>query len=352
MNAYLHTSRRRGLTLIELLVAVGLIMILVALAIPTLKFALDDRKTREASRILNAFAAGAKSRAAEKGRPVGIWFERHNKNPGAALRLFMAEVAPPYSGDVVGALARVSRIVGGGVAECELDALTAGSFQFLVQQGDIQVGDTIRFDYTNPDYEITSIDVTTNPSNPTIQFRNSSVPLPPTVAPGSQPPGVPFQITRRPVRSMVGSVELPESVAVDLTYSGFGVAGTELEPGSPAPGPQDTRPVVVMFDPGGGIDRVYFRGTVVRPSTSVHFLIGVLEQVGNRYLDPQNSSAGNPDLHIDNLEDPASLWVSLGQITGSVTSSENREVLRSWGLSRKVNEARLIARRSQAMGGR
>lgn len=101
------TRCKRGVTLVELLVVIGIMILLVAIAVPTLRPLTEGRKTREASRGVNVFFQAARSRAIKTGRPVGVMFDRLARHPQACTLLRQAEVPPPYSGNVEGAIVRV-----------------------------------------------------------------------------------------------------------------------------------------------------------------------------------------------------------------------------------------------------
>ena len=103
-------STRAGMTLVELLVVLMIVSLLILAAVPLMRNNLEGRKIREASRGMNMFIAGAKARAAELGRPVGVWIERRGDVFGTddsrqSLQVFMAEVPPPYAGDTLDARA-------------------------------------------------------------------------------------------------------------------------------------------------------------------------------------------------------------------------------------------------------
>ena len=96
---------RHGMTLVELLIVVTIMTILLAVAIPRIRPAFQDRNLREASRQVNTFFAGARARAQTVGRPVGVWIEpidTTETGSRAAQQLYMAEVAAPFSGGLLG----------------------------------------------------------------------------------------------------------------------------------------------------------------------------------------------------------------------------------------------------------
>lgn len=100
--------KRRGMTLIELLMVCFILVLFVALAAPLLRPATADRKVREAARQLNAYIAEAKAYAAQRGRPVGLAFDRAQATDEGArdsniiTRMYIAESPPIYAGDTLG----------------------------------------------------------------------------------------------------------------------------------------------------------------------------------------------------------------------------------------------------------
>ena len=108
MSRCFSTSRggsHRGLTLVELMVTMGIAAVLLAIALPTIKFTIESSKVREASRQVNGLFASAKARASSTGRAVGIWLERDPGNYNVCTKLYLTEVPQPYAGQVI-ALAR------------------------------------------------------------------------------------------------------------------------------------------------------------------------------------------------------------------------------------------------------
>src|SRR5262245_39122878 len=61
-----------GYTLAELLIVMTIMLMLMAITLPTVRRVMEDGKVREASRQLNAYFAMAKSRALLTGRPCGV----------------------------------------------------------------------------------------------------------------------------------------------------------------------------------------------------------------------------------------------------------------------------------------
>ena len=115
---------KRGLTLPELMVVIAIALVLAATLIPTVSSLVRNAAVRESSRTLSAYIAGARARAAELQRPVGIWLERFEDTidttnqitqgsallrggPFQTLNIHLAEVPRPFNGDFANSMARV-----------------------------------------------------------------------------------------------------------------------------------------------------------------------------------------------------------------------------------------------------
>ena len=391
-NARSRVSPRLGMTLTELLVVIMIMAFLLGAALPVMRVAMEDRAMREASRQLNTYVQLAKSQAAEKGRPVGLWLETQSLPEGTPAdarycqQLFIAETPPPYAGDMVGARARTfdawNNAVGpnnpvapalvnptgtppippDGVADtAEFDASSA-SLPLLVG-----IGDTIKFNYQGHLYEITdvaanvaSLDSTVTTLVHRITFHHATVypfgrpyPLPLPANPNrwlydyeipkhiSPPINVllPFQILRSPQKSSVTPMEFSGGAVIDLSVSGVGLTGREFATA--------TTPVIIMFSPTGSVDRILGQGMPVIPPSTIHLLIGSLSNM----MEPgENSTAFSVDYN-KNLEVTANLWVSISLHTGTVVTAQNAWEPRA-DFNASLGAAREFAQQSDAMGGR
>ena len=99
---------RGGMTLIELLMVVFILLLVTAIAIPVMRPAMEGRRIREAARAMNVYLGSARGRAAEIGRPCGVLIERYDGNPQLAMTLHQAEVPPPYAGDLDNAVIKLT----------------------------------------------------------------------------------------------------------------------------------------------------------------------------------------------------------------------------------------------------
>jgi len=384
-------SQRRphpGLTMVELLIVVAVMVILMGMALPMMRTGIEGRRLREAARQVNTGVTLAKALAAETGRPAGLVIDTEalpeDPKKRFARRLYLAETPPPYAGDVVGAAASI--LSGGGVLQARFNDDGFSSNLPNV----VKVGDFVRFDYRNPVYVVTAItEDTSTPPNTRYILNLSGKPWPTNGA------LVPYQFTRLPEKSSSTPMELPVGTVIDMNYSGFGLAGPVWTPGTPCPvcyycrptspngywyvvttpgttgaaeptwtavvgdtvtdgtsnpvtwrcvgpGPVvdynsvtpavDPYPVTLVFGASGRMATLMgLNGNVASaPTQTLHLLIGNLENLG--------------DL---NLADPATLWVSIGHLNGRVTTAES-------GVSasaQTIQAAREFAQLAQGKGG-
>ena len=303
MSTRTSRAQRLGFTLIELLVVVAILIILVGVLTTALQPVLAGKEIREAARSLNAFFAASVARAAETGRPAGVWIERSSANTNGAFDVFFADVPPLYAGDFVNDRATFT-----STTQVTLPAGQASVAGF------IGVGDRIRFDFSGPWYEITTV------SGLNITYLLGGHPAPPHTT------TVPFQVLRGPRKSLVSPMQLPSNTVIDLANSGVGASGTQFNNAT------QTDPVVIMFSPDASIDRIYYHdGTAYagrKLTAMLHVLVGRSGQIG-----AGNLGAGPND----------NRWVSVNHQTGRVITTEN--------MGGSVSNARLFATSGQGMGG-
>jgi prepilin-type N-terminal cleavage/methylation domain-containing protein len=334
MARELHIRKHRhGMTLVELLVVIGIMTLLMAVSIPMIRPAFQDRYVREAGRQVNAFFSSAQSRAAELGRPVAVWIERVDASElGSrhATRLYLADVAPSFTGATLDSRATVSSagiINFSAVDQQVLTTLLALGERF-----------TIKFDHKGFLYH-------GKRSGPLVW--EILVPLGVPAGAEAGGPGLTYELTRGPSRSTAAPLALPGDSVIDLSVSGIGPTGNEFDSVTVAPWTES--PVIVSFAPSGRVEYVYMAGTAMRPFAPIHFLIGRKSRVVN----PFTSSVANPV--TANLADPACLWITISERTGTVLSSDNADTSQLPPVATvpvRIGAARELARMSRQKGGR
>jgi type II secretory pathway pseudopilin PulG len=330
------------MTLIELLMVISILTVLLAVSIPMIRPAFQDRNLREAARQVNIFFAGAKARAAEQGRPVGVWIERFDPTTELgtrhATRLYMAEVAASFTGASLDSRATVTPT--GIVGTLNLPAADDMILRTIIAPGEKF---TIKFDHKGFDY---------------FGLRQAAgpfeiqIPLGVPAGAAATGPGLTYEITRGPTRSSVSPLTLPGDSVIDLSLSGTGTTGREMD--SAAVAPWVATPIIIMFAPTGRVDYVYLAGKAFQPFAPLHLLIGRKAKVVN----PLTTDVANPQ--TTNLGDPTSLWITISERTGSILTSDNADTSfvppatppPPFDPSVRLKAAREFARSSVQKGGR
>jgi len=294
-----HNPMRQGVTLVELLVVISILLVLTAVAVPMMQPSLEGRRTREAARAIHVYFTSARIRAMETGRPVGVMFDRLPEQAEACRVLRQAEVPPPYAGDFAN-----SRI--------HIESANVGTMSATVSfptgdavGGMIQPGDLLRLNYQGHFWRIESI------NGGTWKFSSETAAFPPGFD-SSVSIDLPFQIFRQPVPSAAAPLQLPAGAVIDLVAS-----GTDSLPNLPPAGAADRTPVVVMFSPTGSVDRVYYGGLGFRVTEPIFLLVG---KWGRMPLAVGGGASAEDGLL--NYQDITNLWVALTPQTGLVTVAQ------------------------------
>jgi prepilin-type N-terminal cleavage/methylation domain-containing protein len=330
---------RRGMTLVELLMTLTIMTVLLAVSIPVIRPAFEDRTLREAARQVNAFFAGARARAAATGRPVGVWLDRKvdaSNGTSYCSELFMAEAAPPFSGATINSRAQVNASTG----ELVLSTVDQSVLRTLLHVNEVF---RIQFDFKGPRY---------------FGRRNGAAPefaidisggVPPGTEVAANNRGLAYAITRAPTKSSVAPLVLPGDAVIDLEASGLGSDGNQMRAN---PDPDNPLPIVVEFSPSGTVDYVFLNNVSLEPFSPVFLLLGRRSKVVP--ADPDAVNLSDPE--ISNLADAKNLWMIVGHRTGSVVTTECADTSfmpnDATAASDRIRAAREIARSMVRMGGR
>lgn len=332
--------RRSGLTLVELMVLIAVIVIVTAVMVPSVKFLTADRKIREAAREMNAFISSVQSDAMQTGSG-GIWIERDPNSPNTATRLYRVKSPPPYTGDFFGAVVQIveadanpAEILDGldnepntilddlFYADIRFSMASAASSIFLIEPGD-----RIQFDQKGNWFTITAAPTDIGDPDWTSTIRVVSTKGPINVVPAGNPITVSFKVRRVPKRSTVGYLDLPTSTMIDLARSGFtvidvdnnglfddgAIQGNEfLDQGAGGP-------VIIAFGEDGGVEMVVANGTLGLPDRSLHLLLASDERDDQAELNPDYIT--NPLVTTATLEELSNYWISINR-QGNVSSTQ------------------------------
>jgi len=336
--------RRAGLTIVELLVVVGIMLAFAAVVVPSLGTSIESRRGREAVRMLTTLISKAQVRALGGREWAGFMVDTGTGSSYAAVDVSLADVPPVYRGDAVPALLQVT---GSTILGTRTASGTNGELELSGTSG-VRGGDLIRFDDRGPFYEIDS-GTTLGPAvtGTTIRFEfrgfdsaqnfdasnpddamneESGYRLHNTPWPSVTSTGLPFEILRQPVRS--GSpFTLPDARVIDLQYSGYGppVTGAFRTFADVVGAGNRVASVAVLFDGTGRLRQLLVavgvatasprRLTVTGP---VLLLVGRPDRIGQGF----NAAAGGDDDGIGaNWQYADSYWIAIDPFTGVVRSA-------------------------------
>ena len=291
---------RSGMTLIELLVAIAILVIIAAILVPQLRFASADRSVREASRLVASMFAQASQRAVNDG-VAGVLIER---NPNITDE----DTGVAYAATSMFLMRRIPRYIGESVdEEAVISSATSVSIPLPSEQttlGTIRVGDQISFgNQSQLRFTITALNEAGSNLELTLDLSRFGTP------PNNAPPNntSEFIIYRQPRRLASSRVDLPTGYLVDLRLSGeldtlnntsFFALDTSAES------------VTYLFNGRGNIDRFFYTdGGGARlnrfPSQPAYLMV--------REFNPEENGE-----RIENvLNNDLSMWVTIELTTGA-----------------------------------
>lgn len=333
---------RRGMTLVELLVTVSILMLLVVVALPAMTPSGESRRVREAVRQLNVFFSAARAQAMLTGRPAGVQIDRLPGLGQASTVAYQVEVPPAYSGDTLNSTVRLT------LAGSNATAVTF-NVSGTIDTTKMLPGDQMQFNNQGPLYTVISV----TPLRVQMDVRDRRTwPWPSS----GNSPAVPFKVYRQPIQSPVAPLELPATVAIDLQSSGTDTYWNLFTPINADVSVTSPTPVTFMFSPSGSLDRVYFRSNYTGGDTyrSIREPVYLLVGRRDRVQATQSVTTATPENQYPNWFDPGSVWLTISPLTGIVAAKENFRVPLAngtWNAS-NLSLARTFARQAETMGGR
>lgn len=379
-RTFRRTFLRNGFTLIEMLVVMFIVMLLAAVALPTVRETLQDQKNSRAARSIVSFIDIARSRAIAEGREVGILVERLSDDAAdtvgtsASIRIRQLTGVPPYSGESGDARASLSRVTttlpgynaSGGTTSIDWSSvpginqatfnrsdnqllaissllyndasqvvrikspirpyfdrieLPGGKLATILQISHDATNVYVRFDLREPSDSSTTL----------IYPRGSRRELSPLQA-------VKYRIHRSPIRSNTASLSMPRGIAIDFNYSGVGITGSQF---SNAFG---TTNIAIIFGPDGRVSRyIDSAGTQHMPAGQLFLCLGDLAGVrpDDIYTDTGRDRA--------NINRDKSTWIVINNQTGRTFTAPMTSVSQGTLSAPTSTTAQIVAKLAQTL---
>ncbi len=306
------------MTLVELLVVVTVMVILMAVAVPQFKPALESQRTVNAARVVALALERARVRSMMENRAVGVEFMRYHNGhaPNLSLQMRYIREAKP--------LAQIAPNVRARVTDSNPDddihetRITLHQFngtdwseEATTAQAEwenkVKAGYKIQFGRQGRSYTLR------DPWNLAEPYQNLQLPYGETGEMDGKN-ALEVLITRPPEPLFSPPVGLPQGTVVDLQFSDFdGVDGRQsFEVGFDVP--PTTRGVTLLFSPAGNVEKYAVNGDE-KPlpyGGLFYFLVGEWERQGTE----------NGVLSADgltNLQTPSNTWVTVHPRTGRVS---------------------------------
>jgi prepilin-type N-terminal cleavage/methylation domain-containing protein len=341
---------KAGMTLVELLVVVSILVLLSAVVLPNLAGREGGRAVQLASTNVSAQFAKAQSVAISRKGSHGIWLTPLPNNAAACVDLYSSDVPDPYRGDTFDAKFTVAPSPSWSFATlvatpsgCAASLATATFGNFA------NAGNLIQFNEAGPRYDF-RFNTPGSPGMFAVLRPTANQTSGNSIWPAPPPAAHRFAIYRLPTRAGQ-PLTLPQGVAIDMAWSGVATQrfGTVVAaPGSPVLGGdgQATAPpgddwtfdpayqsasvvgspatVVTMYDAAGSLAEMCYIANASSASTTrffpqgpIYLLVGRVDRCGLPY-----NSAPTDDNPGANWQYRDSRWIAIDPRTGIVKVAE------------------------------
>lgn len=300
---------RRGMTLVELLVAVAIVGLLAVAVLPTLGTATEGRQTREAARMITSFIAQSQARAL--GQPTWTGFGMV-KSGSAAIDLVPARIPDLYRGDTP--TASVAGTLNSGTMSLTFNGAinqhVSGTWVTYT------AGDLIRFDGRGPWYgNLTPItgstaDCTVRSGSSVVDALAGQTELN-TPWPEQSPVTHTFEILRKPQRSGA-AMTLGGGRCIDAYWSSCSQPNFDYFGAEPMSWHYPNETIYVLFDSAGRLRQVVSSPCRFTPDGPVLLLVGRVDRAGQQpsTLSPSDDTVGSNWQYSD------SMWIAIDRMSG------------------------------------
>lgn len=293
----LNFDRRQGVTLVEMLTVVGLMMFLVAIAVPAFNVNNQEKQIVNAARSLQAYITEARAKAILTGLPCGVAFIPYEGYPEACIRAQLVETPPVFCGYTQDATCMIT----------SEDTLTP-SVSGLPDEWK-KAGNKIRFNGKGQWYILGSDGRCSPVNNQSSSGGYQNYRPWSTRAPSGGEWKTSYEIQAVPVAQgqnylqtigMASPLKFPRGLCVDLYNSGYKESATFNK---------QSQPVYIMFSPTGQVESYYSNSKSNLPSGKLYFLMGKWDRT---------IQAVTPEDGLRNFQDYDCCWVVIDPEMGTV----------------------------------
>ncbi|MDR2345854.1 MAG: hypothetical protein LBE18_07280 [Planctomycetaceae bacterium] len=310
-----------AMTLVELLVVMTIMVILVAVSVPSLKPMLESQRAANGARVVALKLQQARIKAMRENKPCGVEFMRYDNDNKISLQMRNVKDVPNFNrlneddgrevkcrvidnGNNTGTITLVKK----RPEDSEWIAIDPEGSADVTWRQRVLRGLTIQFNRQGKHYYLSDSFTVNN-------YNAGNLPT------SATDPPVEFNVTQRPSSMLNVITVLPRGTVVDLQHSEYRTRMTSTIGGSDftfssANATHINRSVIIMFSPTGYVDRFYVDGTENqgndRPFRGVFYLlIGEWDKIDSGE-DGKN-----------NEETESNFWVTIKDRDGTVRISPN-----------------------------